>query len=80
MKIVFRKDADQNISVLEQIDGKEREFSYVDMISYLINHGDLVAPELEGEFTDAEKDSVNSMVTLINGEVKDLKDQWAEEE
>jgi len=50
------------------------------MIKYLIKHGDMEEPELEGDFTDAETSSVKSMVIHINEELDRLKQQWTDEE
>lgn len=80
MKLVFRKDQEQNVLVAQQVGTKEHEFSYVDMIKYLIKHGDLAEPELVGDFTEAEVTSVRSMVSLINEEVNTLKVQWANDD
>jgi len=66
MKLKFRKDESQNISVVQQADGSEHSFSYVEMIKHLISFGKLVEPEFDGDFTDAEKESVASMSKYIN--------------
>lgn len=69
MKIIFRKNDESEISVFQKIDGEEKEFSYIDMIKQLINTKELEEAEIDGEFTEAEIKSINSMVSFINKEV-----------
>jgi len=80
MKLVFRKDDEMDISVLQKTDDQELDFSYVMMIKSLIRTKKLEAPIVEGSFSDAEKESINSMVTLINEELESLNKEWEEEQ
>lgn len=73
MKLVFKKDKDHQISVFHEVDGKQHEFSYVDMIKALINSKKLDEPDISEGFTDAEINSIKSMVTLINKEIPATK-------
>lgn len=66
MKLVFRKDEEAQITVLQRVGGKEKSFSYVDMINSLLKSQELDEPEIADGFTEAEKKSINSMVRLIN--------------
>ena len=70
MKLVFKKDENSQISVFQKGDGREQDFSYEDMIKALIESRKMEEPEISKGFTDAEIKSINSMVTLINEEIK----------
>ncbi len=69
MKLIFKKDKENQISVFQDLDGQEREFAYVEMIKSLIEATEMAAPVISGEFTEAEVKSINSMVTFINKEL-----------
>ncbi len=70
MKLIFKKDDESQISVFQDIDGKEQDFSYVDMIKALIESREMEEPEIsEGGFTDAEVTSIKRMVEFINKEI-----------
>ena len=71
MKLIFKKDKDSQISVVQNIDGKEQEFSYVDMIKALIKSKKMEEPEILEGFTDAEVTSIKRMVELINKEIEE---------
>lgn len=69
MKLVFSKSEESEISVHKLSNGNKTDFNYVDMIKALIKDEKLVTPELNGDFSDAEKESINSMINHINSEV-----------
>lgn len=69
MKIVFKKNEESQISVVQKIDGREQDFVYVDMIKTLVASKKMEDPEIIGKFTEAEIKSINSMVALINNAV-----------
>lgn len=69
MKLVFKKDEERQISVFLVVDGREQEFSYVDMIKALIESKKMEPPEISEGFTEAEMSSINSMVSFINKEI-----------
>jgi ABC-type uncharacterized transport system substrate-binding protein len=71
MKLVFRKNAQEEITVLQSYDGDERDFIYVDMIKALLKDGQLEVPTIEGAFTEEEQRSINNMVSEINRETKE---------
>ena len=71
MKLLFRKNEQEEITVLQTFDGDERKFIYTDMIKVLIEHGELEAPLVEGEFTEEEIRSINNMVSEINKVTKE---------
>ena len=54
MKLVFRKNDQEEITVLQSFDGDERNFIYTDMIKVLLEDGELEAPVVEGDFTEEE--------------------------
>ncbi|PHR48395.1 MAG: hypothetical protein COA48_08825 [Cycloclasticus sp.] len=72
MKLVFNKNEEQEISVLFKSGENTTEFSYIHMIKKLIDVKRLEEPEFEGDFSDAEKDSVRSMIIHINREVTEF--------
>ncbi|WP_353411377.1 hypothetical protein [Arenicella sp. 4NH20-0111] len=80
MKLKFKKDEFQNISVVHQLDNGECSFSYVEMIKHLISFGNIVEPEFDGDFTDAEKESVASMSKYINEAMTELREEWDDED
>jgi hypothetical protein len=69
MKLKFIKNEKHQIDVVQVIGKNAREFSYVDMIKYLISSNKLDEPETEGEFTPAEIRSILSMTKHINDAV-----------
>lgn len=71
MKLVFRKNDQEEITVFQSFDSDERNFSYTDMIKVLLKDGVLEAPTVEGDFTEEEKRSIASMVNDINKVTKE---------
>lgn len=71
MKLVFRKNDQEEITVLQSYDSNEQAFAYTDMIKSLLKVGELEAPVLEGTFTEEEQRSINNMVKEINREAKE---------
>jgi hypothetical protein len=72
MKLVFKKDEEAQITVLQKVDGNERDFSYVDMIKTLLKSQKLEEPEIADGFTEAEEKSINSMVRHINEKLESI--------
>ena len=72
MKLVFRKNEENEISVLRKEGDDTSEFSYVDMIKSLIETKSLEEPEIDGEFSEAEKESIANMITHINNDVAEF--------
>lgn len=70
MKLVFRKNDKEEITVIQSYDGSERNFIYSDMINVLLKDGKLEAPVVEGDFTAEEISSINNMVIEINKETQ----------
>lgn len=77
MKLVFSKNDENVISVTRKVGDDTSEFSYVEMVKSLIKTQSLGQPEIEGEFSDAEKESITKMVEHINAEVAEF---YSEEE
>ncbi len=71
MKLVFRKNDQEEITVLQSFDSDERDFVYTDMIKVLIGDGKLEEPVVEGDFTEEEMRSINNMVNEINKVTKE---------
>lgn len=69
MKLVFSKNKELEVSVHKKSGDSRSDFSYIDMIKGLIKTKKLDDPDLDGEFSDAEKGSINSMVKHINVEI-----------
>ncbi|MBN2287251.1 MAG: hypothetical protein JXI43_12440 [Tissierellales bacterium] len=69
MKLVFKKDENHQIVVKNDFDGEQRDFSYVEMIKELIETRHLDDPDISDGFSDAEVNSIKSMVSFINKEV-----------
>jgi hypothetical protein len=72
MKLVFCKNEELEISVHKKSGDSKIEFSYIDMIKELIKTQKLDTPELDGEFSEAEKGSISSMIEHINAEVSNF--------
>lgn len=73
MEICFKKNEDNEVSVVQIEGGKEIEFKYVNMIKSLINKDKLVEPTTQGDFSDAEVESICRMADLINQEVDEFE-------
>lgn len=73
MKICFKKNDENEVSVVEIEDDKEIEFKYINMIKKLINKNKLEEPTTQGEFSDAEVESIRRMANLINQEVDEFE-------
>ncbi len=72
MKLIFKKDEESKISVFQDVNGQEKEFSYVDMIKELIDSKGLDDPDISEMFSEAEIKSIKSMVSFINNEVVEI--------
>ncbi len=69
MKLIFKNDEKSQISVVQDINGTEQDFSYVDMIKALIESKKMEEPEISEGFTEAETTSIHRMVEFINKEI-----------
>ena len=74
MKLIFKKDEKSQISVVQDIDGQEKEFSYVDMIRSLIGSRKMEEPDISEDFTAAETISIKRMVEFINKEIEEKEE------
>jgi len=72
MILVFSKNEEQEISVSFKDAGCTTTFNYITMIKSLIDVKKMEEPEFIGDFSEAEKESVRSMVSHINHEVTDF--------
>jgi hypothetical protein len=66
MKLIFRKNEKQEVSVLIRNQIAEDPFSYVAMIKSLVANNKFEESEFEDGITEEEKESVNKMLTKIN--------------
>lgn len=66
MKLVFEKKDPQTIEVKIDHNGQIQTFDYVSMLKGLLRCGALAAPELKGEFSQTETDSIESMIKHLN--------------
>ena len=73
MKICFKKNEENEVSVVQIEDEKEIEFKYVNMIKNLIKKDKLEEPIIQGEFSGAEVESICRMVQLINQEIDEFE-------
>jgi len=80
MKLIFKKDEVSQISVVQDIDGTEQDFSYVDMIKALIESKKMEEPEISEGFTEAETTSIKRMVELINKEIEEKEEDTPTED
>lgn len=74
MKLIFRKDENQEMSVLIRDQIAEEPFSYIEMIKALIVKNEFEPSEFEEGITEQEKESINKMLAKIN-EVIHQKDE-----
>lgn len=74
MKLIFRKNEEEEISVFMAQGSDERPFSYTHMVNALIKTHGMEAPEAVGDFTEEELKSINSMVERINLALNDDED------
>jgi len=80
MKLIFKKDEKNQISVVQDVDGTEQDFSYVDMIKALIESKKMEEPEISEGFTEAETTSIKRMVELINKEIEEKEEDTPTED
>ena len=73
MEICFKKNKDNEVSVVQIEGGKEIEFKYVNMIKSLIKKDKLEEPTTQGDFSEAEVESICRMADLINQEVDEFE-------
>ncbi|MFZ2205534.1 MAG: hypothetical protein WA057_03490 [Candidatus Magasanikiibacteriota bacterium] len=73
MKLIFRKDKEQNIEILIRNGVAEDKFSYVEMIKSLLKKNKFEECEFEEGITDFEKESINKMLTSINKSILENK-------
>ena len=68
MKWILRKENDE-CSIKVKSDGDEIPFSYIEMIKDLYENKNLEAVEYDGDFSETEKESIDSLVNDINEHV-----------
>lgn len=68
MKWKLKKENDE-YSIKVKINDEEKSFSYIEMIKELYENKKLEDAEYDGDFSDTEKESVDSLVNDINEHV-----------
>ena len=66
MKLVFEKKNPQTIEVKLKHNEEIQNFDYITMLKGLLDNGSLDDSELTGDFSEAEKTSITSMVKYLN--------------
>ena len=66
MKLVFEKKDPQTVEVKINNKGQIQDFDYVSMLKGLLQCGELADPELKGEFSKTEINSIGSMIKHLN--------------
>jgi len=70
MKLVFKKSEDAEISVFISNGKDEVTFDYISMVKSLIEEREMETPDIIGDFTSAEIESIKSMVLYLNEALK----------
>jgi len=65
MKLIFKKEEDQNISIHIAQGTAPIEFTYVDMIKDLLKANEIEESIFEGDISDEEKERLNTMLQKI---------------
>jgi hypothetical protein len=65
MKLVFNKNENKGDVKISRNDNTE-DFSYVNMLKYLLDGDELEDSRFNGSFSDEEKNAVNEMIEKIN--------------
>lgn len=66
MKLLFEKKDTQTVSVKIDCEGTIQDFKYITMLKGLLEYGPLDNSDLIGNFSDAERNSIDSMVKGLN--------------
>jgi hypothetical protein len=74
MRLVFKKDHENQITVFNEVNGESRAFSYIEMIKELMKSKKLDDPDISDGFVDAEIKSIKTMISLINKEVAEVEE------
>ena len=66
MKLKFEKNEASEVSVSLDIDAEVQDFDYIVMMKELIKSRKMENPEILGDFSEGEADSIKSMVKYLN--------------
>jgi len=66
VKLIFQKKNPQTIEVKLKQNEDIQKFDYITMLKGLLDNGSLDDSELTGDFSEAEKTSITSMVKHLN--------------
>jgi hypothetical protein len=66
MNLIFEKKEPQTVVVKINHEGNIQDFQYITMLKALLDHGSLGDSEISGDFSEAERSSIASMVKHLN--------------
>lgn len=72
MKWIFLKENEQCKIILQKTDGTKMDFSYINMIKELYEEKKIEEAEIEGDFSEGEKESVKALIDEINNHTRDF--------
>lgn len=68
MKLIIKKESDENITMKLKINSQdEKEFDYIDFIEGIYNKEEIEDPEFDESVNDWEKDTITKLIAKING-------------
>lgn len=71
MKWILKKENDE-CSIKVESDGDVMPFSYIEMVKNLYENKNLETAEYDGDFSETEKESIDSLVNAINEHVNNF--------
>lgn len=66
MKLLVKKESDDNISMKIEINGQEKDFDYVDFVDSIYNQDKIEDIDFAENINDWEKGAINSLINKIN--------------
>lgn len=66
MKLIFKKEENQNIQIQLVTGTSTIDFTYIEMIKDLIKNNEIETPIFEGDISEEEKDRLNAMLKKIS--------------
>jgi len=75
MKLVFKKNDAEEVTVFQSMGGQLKPFSYTAMMKALLSSDSLEPPEIAEGFSTEEADSIVSMIDQINGVIADAESE-----
>lgn len=75
MKLVFRKNETEQVTVFQSVGGQLMPFSYTVMMKALLSSDSLEPPDIAEGFSTEEAESIVSMIDQINGVMADAESE-----